>query len=55
HPEQGKGSELVMNQTLLHSFCGLLSHGLNQSGWDLQYDLGDFSVTPQKPQKFSIH
>jgi len=55
HPEQGKGIELVMDQTLLHSFCGLLIHGLNQSGWDLQYDLGDFSVASKKPQKFAIH
>ncbi|MGI9212861.1 MAG: hypothetical protein ACR2HF_10340 [Methylococcaceae bacterium] len=54
HPEQGKGIELVMDQTLLHSFLGLIIHAVSQSGWDLQFDLGDFSTT-QKPAKVMMH
>ncbi len=54
HPETGKGIELVMDLTLLHSFCGLMIHAINQSGWDLHYDLGDFS-SPGKAQKFAVH
>ncbi len=54
HPEHGKGIELVMDPTLLHSFCGLMIHAIHQSGWDLHYDLGDFSA-PASKKKFVVH
>ena len=53
HPERGKGIELVMDQTLLHSFCGLLIQAESQSGWDIKCDMGDFSAP--RPARFAIH
>jgi hypothetical protein len=48
HPENGKGVELAMNPTLLHSFCGLLIHAVKHSGWDLSLELGARQPLPSK-------
>jgi hypothetical protein len=54
HPERGKGIELVVNQKLLHSFCGLLIQAVRNCGWDLQFEVG--GVVQQPPRsKVSIN
>lgn len=39
HPESGKGIELAMNETLLHSFSKLLTDAVSVSGWDIELGL----------------
>lgn len=39
HPESGKGIELAMNETLLHSFSKLLTDAVRVSGWDIELKL----------------
>lgn len=39
HPENGKGIELAMNETLLHSFSKLLTDAVSISGWDIELRL----------------
>ncbi len=48
HPETGKGLEIAMNETLLHSFCKLLSDGLRKTDWDLNYKIADFQQPVNK-------
>ncbi len=39
HPERGKGIELAMNETLLHSFSKLLTDAVRVSEWDIELKL----------------
>lgn len=39
HPESGKGIELAMNETLLHSFSKLLTDAVRVSEWDMELKL----------------
>lgn len=39
HPESGKGIELAMNETLLHSFSKLLTDAVRVSEWDIEIRL----------------
>lgn len=39
HPESGKGIELAMNETLLHSFSKLLTDAVKIAEWDIELKL----------------
>ncbi len=39
HPERGKGIELAMNETLLHSFSKLLTDAVKVAEWDIELKL----------------
>ncbi len=52
HPESGKGIELAMNETLLHSFSKLLTDAIKVSEWDIEPKLprhpGDNTPVPER-------
>jgi hypothetical protein len=52
HPETGKGIELAMNETLLHSFSKLLTDAIKVSEWDFEPRLpkhpGDDTAVPER-------
>jgi hypothetical protein len=52
HPESGKGIELAMNETLLHSFSKLLTDAIKVSEWDFEPRLpkhpGDDTAAPER-------
>lgn len=39
HPEQGQGIELSMDNSLLHSFCKLLTDAQRSTEWDLDLNI----------------
>ena len=52
HPRSGKGVELAMDETLLHSFSKLLAEAVSTSGWDialkLPADTGQSADAPER-------
>ena len=54
HQATGQGIELAIDGTMLHSFCKLIAHSVDKSGWDMKLGLGSVPI-PSDPANQSVN
>jgi len=50
HPDEGKGIEIALDETLLHSFCKILSEAVKNTEWDLDLQISSQHVDISQKQ-----